>query len=86
MEKISKISPNLSRKKLNPNWEVAAEVAKLTYTSPKRWLRDVSKNLFAVNRALIDFKECYDPTKIKSKVGLMQWLITRHATNPSKSS
>lgn len=76
MEKIT-IPTNLQRHKLNENWEIAVEIAKLTNTEPKRWLRIIKKNVFAVNRAIIDYKELNN-TEIKSKVGFFTYLFNKY--------
>lgn len=66
------------RKKKNENWELASELSKITGTDVRRWLRYTSKNRYAVDRAMIDFKELFSPTKIKSKSGFMAYLIKKY--------
>jgi len=84
MELIKKLLKKYksSTKKTNKFWILSCDIAKLTKTTPNRWLRDCKNHWDTINRAIIEFKEARE---IKNKVALFIWLFKKHKNFEEKS-
>jgi hypothetical protein len=61
------------KKATNPIFLKASEIAKITGTTPTRWLREVKNHPWAVDRALNELKDLTPNSKIK----YFQWLLKK---------
>jgi hypothetical protein len=76
MDSIRNLLTNrVSQKKTNKTWLIAEDIAKLTGTQPKRWLRMVKKNERAAQRAIDNLKELISRGGVKNKAAYFIWLV-----------
>lgn len=80
MEPISKLlqfkaKTKFKKHKTNKFYLIAEDIAKITKTKPLRWIREVKRHEWAVNRSIIEYKEAKN---IRKPIALFQYLLKKN--------